>query len=70
MKINLNNILINSYARKTKSLIVIYDDKGDVYTFNEENMMERVKKMEVDRFDVVSEKLVIIKVKGVIDDRL
>ena len=70
MKINLNNILINSYERNVKSLIVIYDDKGDVYTFNEENMMERVKKMEVDRFDVVSEKLIIIKVKGVIDDRL
>ena len=70
MKININNILINSYERNVKCLIVIYDDKGDVYTFYEEYIMERVKKMEVDRFDVVSEKLVIIKVKGVIDDRL
>ena len=70
MKIDLNNILNNSYERNVKCLIVIYDDKGDVYTFNEENLMYRVKKMEVDRFDVVSEKLVIIKVKGVIDDRL
>ena len=70
MKINLNDLLINSYVNNNKTLIVIYDDKGDVYTFNEENLMDRVKKMEVDRFDVVSEKLVIIKVKGVIDDRL
>ena len=70
MKINLNDLLINSYVNNNKTLIVIYDDKGDVYTFNEENLMYRVKKMEVDRFDVVSEKLVIIKVKGVIDDRL
>ena len=29
MKINLNDILVNSYDRNTKQLIVIYDDNGD-----------------------------------------
>ena len=70
MKLKLNDMVINSYERNKKQLIVIYDDKGDVYTFNEENLMDRVKKMTVERFDVVSEKLIIVKVKGVIDDRL
>ena len=30
MKINLNDILINSYDRNMKELIVIYDDKDNV----------------------------------------
>ena len=29
MKINLNDILVNSYDRNMKQLIVIYDDNGD-----------------------------------------
>ena len=68
MKINLNDILINSYDRNIKQLIVIYDDNGDFYTFTESNIMERVKKMKVERFDIVSEKLVVIKVIGVINE--
>ena len=68
MKINLNDILINSYDRNTKQLIVIYDDNGDFYTFTESNILERVKKMKVERFDIVSEKLVVIKVVGVINE--
>ena len=68
MKINLNDILINSYDRNTKQLIVIYDDNGDFYTFTESNILERVKQIKVERFDNVSEKLIVIKVVGVINE--
>ena len=68
MKINLNDILVNSYDRNMKQLIVIYDANGDFYTFTESNILERVKFMKVERFDVVSEKLVVIKVVGVINE--
>ena len=68
MKINLNDILLNSYDRNKKQLIVIYDDNGDFYTFTESNILERVKQMKVERFDIVSEKLVVIKVEGEINE--
>ena len=68
MKINLNDILVNSYDRNMKQLIVIYDDNGDFYTFTESNILERVKQMKVERFDVVSEKLIVIKVEGKINE--
>ena len=68
MKINLNDILINSYDRNMKQLIVIYDDNGDFYTFTQSNILERVKYMKVERFDIVSEKLIVIKVVGVINE--
>ena len=55
MKINLNDILVNSYDRNMKQLIVIYDDNGDFYTFTESNILERVKRMKIERFDIVSE---------------
>ena len=68
MKINLNDILVNSYDRNMKQLIVIYDDNGDFFTFTESNVLERVKQMKVERFDIVSEKLIVIKVVGVINE--
>ena len=68
MKINLNDVLVNSYDRNMKQLIVIYDDNGDFYTFTETNILERVKQMKVERFDIVSEKLIVIKVVGVINE--
>ena len=68
MKINLNEILVNSYDRNMKQLIVIYDDNGDFYTFTQSNILERVKQMKVERFDIVSEKLIVIKVVGVINE--
>ena len=68
MKINLNDILVNSYDRNMKQLIVIYDDNGDFYTFTESIIPERVKQRKVERFDVVSEKLIVIKVIGVINE--
>ena len=68
MKINLNDILVNSYDRNMKQLIVIYDDNGDFYTFTESNILDHVKQMKVERFDIVSEKLIVIKVVGVINE--
>ena len=68
MKIELNEILLNSQDRNMKDKIVIFDDIGDFYLFKQSNIMERVKKMEVDRFEIVSDKLIVIKVKGVINE--
>ena len=64
MKINLNDVLINSYDRSIKEIIIIYDDKGNYFEFIESNIPDRVKHMKVERFDIVSEKLVVIKVLG------
>ena len=68
MEINTIELLSNSHNRNMKELIVIYDDNGDFYTFTENNILERVKQMEVERFDIVSEKLIVIKVVGVINE--
>ena len=68
MKIDLNEILLNSQDRNMKDRIIIFDDNGDFYLFKQSNIMERVKKMKVDRFEIVSDKLIVIKVKGVIND--
>ena len=68
MKIELNEILLNSQDRNMKEKIVIFDDIGDFYLFKQSNIIERVKKMKVDRFEIVSDKLIVIKVKGVINE--
>ena len=68
MKIGLNDILLNSQDRNMKERIVIFDDIGDFYLFNQSNIMERVKKMKVDRFEIVSYKLIVIKLEGVINE--
>ena len=67
MEIELNEILLNSQNRNMKEKIVIFDDNGDFYIFNHSNIMERVKQMEVERFEIVSEKLIVMKVRGVIN---
>ena len=68
MEIELNKILLNSHNRNMKERIIIFDDKGDYYIFKHSNIMERVKQMKVDRFEIVSEKLIVMKVVGVIND--
>ena len=68
MKINLNDILINSYDRNMKELIVIYDNKDNVETFTYDNIQDNIKHMKFERFDIVSEKLIVIKVVGVINE--
>ena len=68
MEININEILLNSQDRNMKEKIVIFDDNGDFYIFNHSNIMERVKQMKVDRFEIVTDKLIVIKVEGVINE--
>ena len=68
MEIELNEILLNSQNRNMKEKIVIFDDNGDFYIFNNSNIMERIKQMKVDRFEIVTEKLIVIKVEGVINE--
>ena len=68
MKIELNEILLNSHNRNMKERIIIFDDKGDYYIFNHSNIMERVKQMKVERFEIVSDKLIVMKVEGVINE--
>ena len=68
MEIELNEILNNSHNRNMKERIIIFDDKGDYYIFKHSNIMERIKQMKVDRFEIVSEKLIVIKVEGVINE--
>ena len=68
MEININEILLNSHNRNMKERIIIFDDKGDYYIFKHSNIMERVKQMKVERFEIVSEKLIVMKVEGVINE--
>ena len=68
MEIELNEILLNSHNRNMKERIIIFDDKGDYYIFKHSNIMERVKQMKVERFEIVSEKLIVLKVEGVINE--
>ena len=68
MEIELNEILLNSHNRNMKERIIIFDDKGDYYIFKHSNIMERVKQMKVERFEIVSEKLIVMKVEGEIND--
>ena len=68
MKININEIINNSHNRNMKERIIIFDDKGDFYIFKHSNIMERVKQMKVERFEIVSDKLIVMKVEGVINE--
>ena len=68
MKIDLNEILLNSQDRNMKEKIIIFDDKGDYYIFKHSNIMERVKHMKVERFEIVSDKLIVLKVEGEINE--
>ena len=68
MEIELNEILLNSHNRNMKERIIIFDDKGDYYIFKHSNIIERVKQMKVERFEIVSEKLIVLKVEGVINE--
>ena len=68
MEIELNEILLNSHNRHMKERIIIFDDKGDYYIFKHSNIMERIKQMKVERFEIVSEKLIVLKVEGEINE--
>ena len=68
MEIELNEILLNSHNRNMKERIIIFDDKGDYYIFKHSNIMERIKQIKVERFEIVSDKLIVLKVEGVINE--
>ena len=68
MEINTIELLNNSHNRNMKERIIIFDDKGDYYIFKHSNIMERVKQMKVERFEIVSEKLIVMKVEGEINE--
>ena len=68
MEIELNEILLNSQDRNMEERIIIFDDNGDFYLFKHSNIMERVKQMKVERFEIVSDKLIVLKVEGVINE--
>ena len=68
MEININEVLNNSHNRNMKERIIIFDGKGDYYIFKHSNIMERVKHMKVERFEIVSDKLIVLKVEGVINE--
>ena len=61
MKVKLNNDSI-------ERLVILYDDSDECYSFYENEIPERVEQMKVERFLRVSEKLIIVKVKGVINE--
>ena len=68
MEIELNEILLNSHNRNMEERIIIFDDNGDFYIFKHSNIMERIKQMKVERFEIVSEKLIVLKVEGAINE--
>ena len=68
MEIELNEILLNSEYNNMIERIVICDDKCDYDLFKHSNIMERVKHMKVERFEIVSEKLIVMKVEGEINE--
>lgn len=68
MEINTIELLSNSHNRNMKERIIIFDDKGDYYIFKHSNIMERIKHMKVERFEIVSDKLIVLKVEGEINE--
>lgn len=61
MKVKLNNDSI-------ERLVILYDDSDECHSFYENEIPERIEQMKVERFLRVSEKLIIVKVKGVINE--
>lgn len=61
MKVKLNN---DSMER----LVILYDDSDECYSFYENEIPESIEQMKVERYLCVNEKLIIVKVKGVINE--
>lgn len=61
MKVKLNN---DSMER----LVILYDDSDDCQSFYENDIPKSIEQMKVERFLRVSEKLIIVKVEGVINE--
>lgn len=61
MKVKLNNDSI-------ERLVILYDDSDECYSFYEDEIPEFIEQMKVERYLCVNEKLIIVKVKGVINE--
>lgn len=61
MKVKLNN-------DNMERLVILYDDSDECYSLYENDIPESIEQMKVERFLRVSEKLIIVKVEGVINE--
>ena len=61
MKVKLNN-------DNMERLVILYDDSDEYYSFYENEIPECIEQMKVERFLCVNDKLIIVKVKGVINE--
>lgn len=61
MKVKLNNDTI-------ERVVILYDDSDKCYSFYENEIPESIEQMKVERYLCVNEKLIIVKVKGVINE--
>lgn len=61
MKVKLNN---DSMER----LVILYDDSDECYSLYENEIPKSIEQMKVERYLCVNEKLIIVKVKGVINE--
>lgn len=61
MRVKLNNDTI-------ERLVILYDDSDECYSFYEDEIPESIEQMKVERFLCVNEKLIIVKVKGVVNE--
>lgn len=61
MKVKLNNDIM-------ERLVILYDDSDECHSFYENEIPECIEQMKVERFLRVSDKLIIVKVKGVINE--
>ena len=61
MKVKLNNDSI-------ERLVILYDDSDECYSLYENDIPESIEQKKVERYLRVSEKLIIVKVKGVINE--
>lgn len=61
MKVKLNNDSI-------ERLVILYDDSDECHSFYENEIPKSIEQMKVERFLRVSDKLIIVKVKGVINE--
>lgn len=61
MKVKSNNDTI-------ERLVILYDDSDECYSFYEDEIPESIEQMKVEIYLCVNEKLIIVKVKGVINE--
>lgn len=61
MKVKLNN-------DNMERLVILYDDSDECYSLYESEIPKSIEQMKVERFLCVNDKLIIVKVKGVINE--